>query len=71
MKLTVAFCRSAMKYVTSINASMVPLVKSDTMRIAVASAMPSVVKAARIGWRVILRNVITVGWDNDADQSLA
>ena len=42
---------------------MVPRMNSETTSIAVASAMPSVVKAARIGCRVILRNIITVGCD--------
>src|SRR3990170_8535809 len=52
-----------MKYVTSISCSIVPRVKSDTTRIAVASAIPSIVKIALTGWRVMLRNMIIVGCD--------
>ena len=40
---------------------MVSRTKIETIRMPVAAAIPSIVKAARIGWRVMLRSVIMNG----------
>src|SRR6516225_9772517 len=63
-KLTVASWRSARKKVTSIRFSIVPFRNSEATRIPVDKERPIIVKAARKGWPVVLRAIITRGCDS-------